>query len=38
MTVCFHCSLAQLQATGTGYLLGQAHAFRDGYFDQMAQL
>jgi acyl-CoA thioesterase len=40
MTVYFHCSLAQLQATGTGYLLGQAQAqaFRDGYFDQTAQL
>ena len=40
MTVYFHCSSAQLQATGTGYLLGQAQAqaFRDGYFDQTAQL
>ncbi|MDB5872273.1 MAG: hypothetical protein JWQ07_1715 [Ramlibacter sp.] len=40
MTVYFHCSQAQLQATGTGYLLGQAQAqaFRDGYFDQTAQL
>jgi len=40
MTVYFHCSAAQLQATGTGYLLGQAQAqaFRDGYFDQTAQL
>ncbi|MDP3760570.1 MAG: thioesterase family protein [Ramlibacter sp.] len=40
MTVYFHCSQAQLHATGTGYLLGQAQAqaFRDGYFDQTAQL
>lgn len=40
MTVYFHCSAAQLQATSTGYLLGQAQAqaFRDGYFDQTAQL
>lgn len=40
MTVYFHCSQAQLQATGKGYLLGQAQAqaFRDGYFDQTAQL
>jgi len=40
MTVYFHCSRPQLQATGTGYLLGQAQAqaFRDGYFDQTAQL
>ncbi len=40
MTVYFHCSQAQLQATGAGYLLGQAQAqaFRDGYFDQTAQL
>jgi len=40
MTVYFHCSSAQLQATGAGYLLGQAQAqaFRDGYFDQTAQL
>lgn len=40
MTVYFHCSQTQLQATGTGYVLGQAQAqaFRDGYFDQTAQL
>ncbi len=40
MTVYFHCSQAQLQATGDGYLLGQAQAqaFRDGFFDQTAQL
>jgi hypothetical protein len=40
MTVYFHCSPPQLQASGTGYLLGQAQAqaFRDGYFDQTAQL
>ena len=40
MTVYFHCSRAQLRSTGTGYLLGQAQAqaFRDGYFDQTAQL
>ncbi len=40
MTVYFHCSAVQLATTGTGYLLGQAQAqaFRDGYFDQTAQL
>jgi len=40
MTVYFHADVAQLQATGTGYLLGQtqAQAFRNGYFDQTAQL
>lgn len=40
MTVYFHAGPAQLQATGTGYLLGQAQAqaFRNGYFDQTAQL
>ena len=40
MTIYFHAGQAQLQQTGTGYLLGQAQAqaFRDGYFDQTAQL
>lgn len=40
MTVYFHADAAQLLATGTGYLLGQAQAqaFRNGYFDQTAQL
>jgi acyl-CoA thioesterase len=40
MTIYFHASQAQLQRTGSGYLLGQAQgqAFRDGYFDQTAQL
>ncbi len=40
MTIYFHADAAQLQATGTGYLLGQAkaQAFRNGYFDQTAQL
>ena len=40
MTVYFHADQAQLQATGTGYLLAQAQAqaFRNGYFDQTAQL
>lgn len=40
MTVYFHADTAQLAATGTGYLLGQAQAqaFRNGYFDQTAQL
>ena len=40
MTVYFHASAPQLRATGTGYLLGQARAqtFRNGYFDQTAQL
>jgi len=40
MTTYFHAGQDQLQRTGTGYLLGQAQAqaFRDGYFDQTAQL
>ena len=40
MTVYFHATAAQLQATGTGYLLGQAQAqvFQRGFFDQTAQL
>lgn len=40
MTVYFHADSAQLQATGTGHLLGQAQAqaFRNGYFDQTSQL
>lgn len=40
ITVYFHASAPQLQATGTGYVLGQARAqeFRNGFFDQTAQL
>ena len=40
MTVYFHADQAQLAATGAGYLLGQtqAQAFRNGFFDQTAQL
>ena len=40
MTVYFHADAAQLQATGSGYLLAQARAqaFRNGYFDHTAQL
>jgi acyl-CoA thioesterase len=40
MTVYFHADAAMLAATGSGHLLGQAQAqaFRDGYFDQAAQL
>jgi acyl-CoA thioesterase len=40
MTLYFHAGEAQLQATGAGYLLGQAEAqaFRNGFFDQTAQL
>ncbi|MBS0315655.1 MAG: thioesterase family protein [Proteobacteria bacterium] len=40
MTVYFHADAAQLAATGSGHLLAQARAqaFRNGYFDQTAQL
>jgi acyl-CoA thioesterase len=40
MTIYFHASGAQLAEAGTGYLLGQARAqeFRNGFFDQTAQL
>ena len=40
MTAYFHADAAQLTATGEGYLLGQARAqvFRNGFFDQTAQL
>jgi acyl-CoA thioesterase len=40
MTVYFHADAALLKATGSGYLLGQtqAQAFRNGFFDQTAQL
>jgi acyl-CoA thioesterase len=40
MTIYFHADLAQLQDSGSGYLLGQARAqaFRNGYFDHTAQL
>ncbi len=40
MTVYYHADAAQLQASGSGYLLAQAQAqaFRNGYFDQTAQL
>lgn len=40
MTVYFHADGAQLTQSGTGFLLGQARAqaFRNGFFDQTAQL
>ena len=40
MTIYFHADQALLNATATGYLLGQtqAQAFRNGFFDQTAQL
>jgi len=40
MTAYYHADAALLQETGSGYLLGQAQAqaFRNGYFDQTAQL
>ena len=40
MTVYFHASGAHLAGTGTGFVLGQAQgqAFRNGFFDQAAQL
>ena len=40
ITVYFHASPAQLEATGTGHVLGQARAqeFRNGFFDQTVQL
>lgn len=40
ITVYFHASAAQLQACGSGYVMGQARAqaFRNGYFDHTAQL
>lgn len=40
MTVHFHAGSAQLAQSGDAYLLGQAQAqaFRDGFFDQTAQL
>ena len=40
ITVYFHATAAQLQATGTGFLLGQARGqeFRNGFFDQTVQL
>ena len=40
MTVYYHADPALLQRTGSAYLLGQteAQAFRNGYFDQTAQL
>ena len=40
ITVYFHASAAQLLATGSGYLLGQARGqeFRNGFFDQTVQL
>lgn len=40
MTIYFHADSAQLAATGSGYLLGQAgsQVFNKGYFDQTAQL
>ena len=40
MTVYFHADGKQLSQTGSGYLLGQARAqaFRNGFFDQTAQM
>ena len=40
ITVYFHAGSAALAATGSGYLLGQAQAqeFRNGFFDQTAQV
>jgi acyl-CoA thioesterase len=40
MTVYFHADGGQLTQSGTGYLMGQARAqaFRNGFFDQTAQL
>jgi acyl-CoA thioesterase len=40
MSVYFHAGEAHLRETGDGFLLGQAQAqgFRNGYFDQTAQL
>ena len=40
LTVYFHANAAELTATGTGYLLGQARGqeFRHGFFDQTVQL
>lgn len=40
MTVYFHAGQAELAATGTGYLLGEARAmaFRNGFFDQTGAL
>ena len=40
ITVYFHASGAELAATGTGYVLGQARGqeFRNGFFDQNVQL
>jgi acyl-CoA thioesterase len=40
MTVYFHAGQAQLDKTAAGHVLGQAQAqgFRNGYFDQTAQL
>ncbi len=40
LTVYFHAGSAQLQASGAGHVLGQARAqeFRNGFFDQTAQL
>ncbi|MDB5941275.1 MAG: hypothetical protein JWQ13_841 [Ramlibacter sp.] len=40
MTVYFHADQALLKSTGDGYLLGQCQgqAFRNGFFDQTAQL
>jgi acyl-CoA thioesterase len=40
MTVYFHVGGAQLQESGSGYLLGQAagQGFASGYFDHAAQL
>jgi acyl-CoA thioesterase len=40
LTTYFHAGIRELQATGSGYVLGQARGqeFRNGFFDQSAQL
>jgi acyl-CoA thioesterase len=40
ITIYFHAGEKELQTTGSGYVLGQARAqeFRNGFFDQSAQL
>jgi hypothetical protein len=40
ITTYFHTDAAQLAEVGSGYLLGEARgqAFRNGYFDQAAEL
>ncbi len=38
MTVYYHADQSQISRAGAGYLPGQAQAFRNGFFDQTAQL